>query len=47
MKAINYADQRRVPLIHVRIHNDYQPKSWLGEPAGWKASRRRRQQISH
>lgn len=30
MKAINYADQRRVPLIHVRIHNDYQPKSWLG-----------------
>jgi hypothetical protein len=30
MKAINYADQRRVPLIHVRTHSDWQPKSWLG-----------------
>eukprot|EP00049_Salpingoeca_infusionum_P022833 m.9052 g.9052 ORF g.9052 m.9052 type:complete len:780 (-) comp5418_c0_seq1:3012-5351(-) len=28
-KLINYADQRKVPLVHVRI-NGFQPSSWLG-----------------
>lgn len=40
-KLLNYADQTKTPILNIKIHENFQPKDWLGTilaPTKWCSS---------